>query len=178
MPTPTTTPTTTPAAQSEARGPITEIADREEISRLVHRLGTTLDEGRFDDLRSLYTEDATARTPGGAATGIDALVAQASRNHSSDDVHQHVITGVLVDLDADGERANVRANLVVVFARRDPSAAPPTPFGPEPPTVLGEVYRFTARRTAEGWRLASVATTPLWVSFSPVTPLERNTARS
>jgi SnoaL-like domain len=168
------TPTTTPAAQSRARGLIAELADREEISRLVHRLGATLDEGRFDDLRSLYAEDATARTPGGVSSGIDALVAQASRNHLPDDVHHHVITGVLVDVDPDGDRASVRANLVVVFARRDPSAAPPTPFGPEPPTALGEVYRFTARRTADGWRLASVATTPLWVSFSPVTPLERN----
>jgi hypothetical protein len=37
--------------------------------------------------------------------------------------------------------------------------------------MMGEVYRFTARRTDEGWRLTSVETVPTWrtqVSAAPV----------
>jgi hypothetical protein len=165
--------TTAPPPGADGNTHLARLVDRDDITRLVHRVGAALDEGRFDDLRALYAADAVARTPGGVAEGVDALVAQASRNHAPDDGIQHVITGVLVDVDATGDRATVRADLVVVFARRDPSSAPPTPFGPEPPTALGEVYRFTARRTVDGWRLASVATEPVWVSFAPVVPIRR-----
>jgi SnoaL-like domain len=153
---------------------LTELADRDEIARLVHRLGACLDEARFDDLRTLFVDDAVARTPGGVAEGIDAVVAQASRNHSPDDGVQHLISGVLVD--RDGDRATARANLVVVFARRDPDVALPTPFGPVAPTALGEVYRFTAARTPAGWRLTSVETQPVWVSTTPVAPVQRPAA--
>jgi SnoaL-like domain len=153
-----------------------DLVDRDRIATLVHRLGAALDEGRFDELRSLFVADAVARTTGGVAEGIDAVIAQASRNHNPDDGIQHLISGVVVELDSAGDRATVRANLVVVFGRRDPAAAPPTPFGSVPPTAVGEVYRFTARRADAGWRLASVSAEPVWVSFSPVEPVRRPAA--
>jgi ketosteroid isomerase-like protein len=131
-------------------GTIRELLDRRDIEDLVQRLAAALDESRFDALRSLVTADATARTPGGTAQGADALVAQAARNHTPDRATQHLLGGVQVDLD--GDRAEVRANALVVFA---------APGGP-PELVMGEVYRFTARRTADGWRLTRVETTPAW----------------
>jgi hypothetical protein len=151
----------------------TELLDRDEIATLVHRLGACLDEARFDDLRTLFTPDAVASTPGGVAEGIDAVIAQASRNHSPDDGIQHLISGVLVD--PDGDTATVRANLVVTFARRTPApaaSAASAASGPAPraPAALGEVYRFAARRTPAGWRLTRVATTPVWVSHAPLEP--------
>src|SRR5438045_7088963 len=93
---------------------VTVLSARNDITDLVYRLGVSLDDGRFDELRSIFTEDATASTPGGSVEGIDALIAQASRNHSREQRNHHVITNVLVDLD--GEQAKVRANLVVTFA--------------------------------------------------------------
>ncbi|WP_265521542.1 nuclear transport factor 2 family protein [Oerskovia flava] len=141
--------------------PVPEVhacCDRDRITTLVHRLGAALDEGRFEDLRPLLTEDAAAHTPGGVAAGIDALVAQAARNHAPGDGIQHVISNVLVGLD--GDRAQVRANLVATFARQAPD--------PDRPVTLGAVYRFEARRTAAGWRLTSVRSTPVWSSFAPV----------
>lgn len=134
----------------------TSLQDRSDIGELVHRLGAALDDGRFDDLGALFVEDATASTPGGVAHGRAALVAQAARNHDPATGVQHVITGVLVD--ADGDRAAVRANLVVHFAATEGAPVPPVAFS------MGEVYRFDARRTPEGWRLASVATTPVWAA--------------
>jgi hypothetical protein len=125
-----------------------EMIDRAEIADLTARLGACLDEHRFDDLRALFTEDATASTPGGTAEGRDAVIAQATRNHAAYDHVHHLITNVLVDLD--GDEATVRANLVATFVRDSPEL------------VLGAIYRFGARRTAAGWRLAGVRVEPLW----------------
>jgi len=139
------------------------LAERTEIMDLVSRLGACLDDGRFDDLRSLLVEDATARTPGGEASGRDAVVAQASRNHRPDQPIQHVTTNLLIDLD--GDRATVRANLVVHFAEPPddgrPALAPPIRF------TLGEVYRFDVVRAPAGWRLERIETTPVWMSGAP-----------
>jgi 3-phenylpropionate/cinnamic acid dioxygenase small subunit len=134
--------------------------DRQDVEDLVQRLAACLDEGRFDDMTSLFTADATVRTPGGAAEGRDALVAQAVRNHTPDIATQHLIGGALVELTE--HTAAVRANALVTFADRTNG---------RPELMMGEVYRFTARRTDEGWRLTSVETVPTWrtqVSAAPV----------
>jgi SnoaL-like domain len=124
---------------------------KRDIEDLVQRLTACLDEGRFDDMGSLFTGDATARTPGGAAEGRDALIAQAARNHSPDKATQHLIGGVQIELAE--HTATARANALVTFADRSDG---------RPALVMGEVYRFAARRTDEGWRLTRVETTPTW----------------
>ncbi|MFE7742068.1 nuclear transport factor 2 family protein [Nocardia sp. NPDC057455] len=134
---------------------VREIVDRQQITALVDRLGRALDEGRFDDLRAIFTQDATAKTPGGTAEGRAALIAQASRNHSDEQRIQHVIGNVLIDLR--GDAADVRANLIATFA---PASADGTI--PQPRYTLGEIYRFDAVRTEKGWRLSRVQTTPIW----------------
>jgi hypothetical protein len=140
-----------------------QLADHTEITNLVHRLGVCLDDRRFDDMRSLLVEEATVRTPGGTAEGREALIAQASRNHRPDEPTQHLITNLLVELD--GDRARVRANLVVNFAAtasRDESLpAPPIRYS------LGEIYHFDVVRTSEGWRFSRIETSPVWISGSP-----------
>lgn len=140
---------------------VQELTDREEITDLVYRLGAALDEGRFEELKSIFTDDATAQTPGGLARGRDALIAQASRNHSPEERIQHLIGNVQVDVT--GDRADVRANLLATFA--SPAAADAEArLAPEPRLTLGEVYRFQAVRTPHGWRLSRVETTPLWLT--------------
>ncbi|WP_327114695.1 nuclear transport factor 2 family protein [Nocardia sp. NBC_01730] len=146
---------TTPAAANTPAHELRDLLDRHQITTLVDRLGRTLDEGRFDDLRAIYTSDATAKTPGGTADGRDALIAQASRNHTDDKRIQHFISNVIIDLR--GDAADIRANLIATFA---PAATNGTI--PQPQYTLGEIYRFAAVRTAEGWRLSRVETTPIW----------------
>ncbi|RBO89376.1 nuclear transport factor 2 family protein [Nocardia puris] len=131
---------------------IRALLDRAEITALADRLGIALDDGRFDDFRAIYAADATATTPGGTARGVDALIAQAGRNHSPDLRIQHFISNVRIDLR--GDAATVRANLVVVFAPAGPLAAPGY--------TLGSIYHFDAARTSDGWRLTSVRTEPRW----------------
>ena len=135
------------------------LLDRQEITDLVSALGRCLDERDFDGLRELFTADASATTPGGTSTGHDALVEQARRRHSSDQGIQHVITNVLIDLD--GDQARVRANLLVSFAKTGPDDAQPF--------LLGEVYRFELRRTADGWRFTRLGSTPVWTLNRPST---------
>jgi 3-phenylpropionate/cinnamic acid dioxygenase small subunit len=139
---------------------VAELTDHKEITNLVYRLGTFLDDRRFDELRSLFIDDATVRTPGGTAQGREALIAQAHRNHQPDEPTQHVITNPLVEFD--GDRAQVRANLIVNFAapaRGDEALpAPPRKY------TLGETYHFEVVRTSEGWRFSSVESKPVWIA--------------
>jgi ketosteroid isomerase-like protein len=120
--------------------------DRQDITDLISRLGRWLDDKRFDDARTVLTEDVTVSTPGGQAEGIERVVAQASRNHQVPT--QHLITNVLVDLD--GDTATATANLLVTFS--------------EPFSQQGERYLFGAARTPDGWRLRRIEVTPIWRS--------------
>jgi SnoaL-like domain len=133
------------------------MTDHQEIERLVFELGRCLDERDFDGLRLLFTEDAEVRTPGGTSRGHDALVAQARARHTEPVGIQHLATNVLVD--QAGDTAEVRANVLVAFAAD--GAFDPAPF------LLGEVFRFSARRTAAGWRMTSMSGTPTWTLNAP-----------
>ncbi|MEV0298740.1 nuclear transport factor 2 family protein [Nocardia sp. NPDC050710] len=123
--------------------------DEAEITRLITRLGTALDEGRIDDLRSIFTADATATTPGGTAHGRDRVIAQAARNDEGFTWFQHSISDILVDLGDD--RASVRANPVGVYGRDT-----------APALRVGGLYRFGAVRTPDGRRFDPLAVQPLW----------------
>lgn len=137
----------------------TALQDRADLTDLVYRLGACLDEHRFDDLPDLFTEDASATTPGGTASGTAAIVAQAVRNHAEFGGLQHVMTNVLVEVD--GDQASIRANVVGTFVRD----------GSEPARQIGGLYRFHARRAPDGWRLADFTVTPIWlVGEGPIRP--------
>jgi hypothetical protein len=135
-------------------------SDRTEITDLVYRLGVCLDEGRFDDLGGLLVEEATVTTPGGRGEGREAVIAQARRNHPADQRFQHVTTNLLIDLD--GDRAAVRANLIVTITR--PGGQAGDGPAPAPLCTIGEVYRFDLVRTESGWRFVKIGTVPVWVT--------------
>jgi hypothetical protein len=125
-----------------------ELVERDALTRLIVRLGRWLDAGApGEDAAAVFAPDVSISTPGGRARGIEAVVAQARRNH--DVPTQHFVTDLLIALD--GDSATIGANLLVAFVRE----------GSEP-EVMGERYAFDAVRTADGWRLASVEAVPLW----------------
>jgi hypothetical protein len=145
--------------------PADQLLDRSQITDLVFRLGVCLDEGRFGEMASLFTDDAMASTPGGTAHGRETIVALAERNHRPEFATQHVSTNLLVEIA--GDRATVRGNLVVQVA---PPAAADAPLPATPPLApvlgftLGEVYRIECARTADGWRFSRVQTVPVWMA--------------
>jgi SnoaL-like domain len=135
---------------SESQRRVRELIDRSEITELVTRLGNWLDEKRWDEARSILTEDVTAKTSGGSAAGVDQVAEQARRNHVVPT--QHVITNVMIDLD--GDRATVRANLIATFVGGSD--------GSGPHSQRGERYCFEAVRSPTGWRLSHVEARPVW----------------
>jgi hypothetical protein len=147
---------------SETERRLRGLLDRSEIADLVARSLVAIDEGRFDDLRTIYTEDSSASAPGGQAQGHDAIVAQVSRNHTPERRSQHLVGDVVVDLD--GDTAQVRANVFAAFAPSAPDDA--SPLAPAVQVSFGTVYRYRAVRTPDGWRLSEVEINPLWVSGS------------
>jgi hypothetical protein len=149
--------TTTTPAEGLAR--LQELADRADLATLLARQGLWLDEQRFDAAATIFTEDATVHTQGGQSRGLPAITAQARRIHADFAAIQHITSGVLIDIDLDGDRATVRANLVAVFVH-DASA-------PEPAAVIGERYHFEAVRTPGGWRFSRLHVTPVWRSGDP-----------
>jgi hypothetical protein len=144
---------TTTAAEDLVRR-LQELADRADLADLLARQGLWLDEQRFDDAATIFTEDATVHTQSGQSQGLQALTAQAHRVHADFAAVQHVTSGVLIDID--GDRATVRANLIATFVR-DAAA-------PEPAAAIGERYRFEAVRTPQGWRFSRLEVTPVWRS--------------
>ena len=149
--------TTQSAADTHA---LQQLDDRAKVTDLVYRLGVYLDEGRFEEMHELLVENATVRTPGGQAEGRDSVISQAQRNHRPSQRFQHVTTNVLVDLD--GDRAKVRANLVVHIAI--PGDAPAGAPATQQQCAVGEVYNFEVVRTTDGWRFVRIATFPLCMS--------------
>jgi SnoaL-like domain len=143
---------------------LNELSDRQEIADLITRLGLMLDEKEFDEARSILAEDVTVKTPGGASEGPEAVVAQARRNHTVRT--QHLITDVLIDLD--GDRAQAKANLVVVFVPESGETDAALMIGDseerQSRLTVGERYRFEAGRGAKGWRLRSIEVARIWSS--------------
>jgi hypothetical protein len=140
-----------------------QLLDRNEITDLISRLGMSLDEGRFDEMQSLLIEDVTARTPGGEKAGRDSVIALARKNYRPGWGSEAVITNVLID--QDGDRAKVRANLVVYSApdgTSEPDSTSHPPLAPKVTYTLGGVYNFEVVRTPEGWRFSRVETVPAW----------------
>ncbi len=122
----------------------------DDLTRLLPRIYTALDEHRFDDLPAFYTPNVTAVTPGGKLSGHAELVAQASRNHDDSHGLQHLVSTVLIE--DDGDSATLRANLVAIFSGSDRT----------PVFELGSVWRGRAQRDGDTWRISEFAITPLW----------------
>ncbi|GAA2607533.1 nuclear transport factor 2 family protein [Actinomadura fulvescens] len=156
---------TDPTDLAQIQRQLQELTDRVEVTDLIRRLYRWLDEG-VGDPRSVFADDARADTPGGQVQGIDHVIALATRNHTPDQRHQHLVTNLLVELD--GDHATVHTNMLLTMA---PSTPAPGALAPEVTAQIGGRSRFEATRTAHGWRLSLVHHRPIWSSGSlDVTP--------
>jgi hypothetical protein len=131
---------------------LTQILDRQAIEEQIIRIGVLLDDDAFDTASSIFTEDVAIETPGGAATGIDAVTRQAEKNHDGI-VTQHIFSNVLVELNGDSARA--RADVVGRFAK---AGALNRPF-----RTVGGRYEYGVTRTEDGWRINEMKMTPRWL---------------
>ena len=123
--------------------------DREAVSDLISRLYRLLDEQRFDELGSVYTEDAVLELPRGELHGLEAVTAKARERAVQYPRMQHLNTDLVVEVDGDVARA--RGNHLAFHV--EPSG---TRFD------AGVVHHFEAARTPAGWRLKRVTGDLIW----------------
>jgi hypothetical protein len=129
------------------------MTDRDEISDLLTRLDRLLDEQRWDDAGTIYTDDATVHSPrGGTIQGLDALIAFLRASEVEGVRTQHTTAGLLIDLD--GDRARTSANAHVHFFRD----------GQAPHRTSGLRLDGLVVRTPAGWRLRESRISLAWTS--------------
>jgi 3-phenylpropionate/cinnamic acid dioxygenase small subunit len=131
---------------------VREIADRSAVTDLVLRLYELLDEQRFDELSSVYTDAAELDFPSGRMIGLEAVTAMARRRAERYDRMQHISTDIVVEID--GDTARIRTNHLS-FHVHD-AERPAAHFD------AGLVHRFDAIRTADGWRLTHGEADVIW----------------
>jgi hypothetical protein len=126
-------------------------ADRVEIAGLFTRLAHLLDEERWEDAGTVYTDDVVVRSPrGGELHGIGAVVGYLRGSEVEGERTQHLTTDLLVDVD--GDRAAASANSLVYFYRD----------GRPPHQASGLRLTCAAVRTPAGWRFRESRITLAW----------------
>jgi limonene-1,2-epoxide hydrolase len=132
----------------------TNTGDRLEIANLLARLARTLDDGRHDAIRTVYTDDVVVRSPRGELHGIDE-VAAFLRRFRVDGEHTHHVTGSVL-VTADEDRGAASASQLVYYYRDD-----------EPPhRTSGLRVSYAAVRTPAGWRFREGRITLAWTRES------------
>ncbi|MEV4342008.1 nuclear transport factor 2 family protein [Streptomyces sp. NPDC049590] len=125
-------------------------ADRLEIAELFARLARLLDEGRHEEVPTVYHRDITVRSPRGELYGLDAVTAHLERNRVEGERTQHVHGDVL--LRVDGDVAEATANQVVYFYRE----------GEPPHRTSGLRVTCATVRTPAGWRIRDMRIALAW----------------
>lgn len=94
----------------------TAVEDKDAIRELLAEYCFCLDEGRYDDMAALFTEDGTWDTAFGAATGRAAIAGLAADIRARAGAERpraaHLVTNIVIALDDVGAR--VRSNWVLM----------------------------------------------------------------
>ncbi|GLY79058.1 nuclear transport factor 2 family protein [Actinoallomurus iriomotensis] len=129
----------------------TPVADRIEIADLFTRFARLLDEGHWEDLDTVFTDDVAVHSPrGGELRGIGEVLGFMRQAEVEGQHTQHTTTDLLVDVD--GDQAAASANSIVYYYRD----------GQAPHFTGGLRQDYTAVRTPAGWRIREVRIMPAW----------------
>ncbi|WP_433526932.1 nuclear transport factor 2 family protein [Nocardia pseudovaccinii] len=129
----------------------TLIADRIEIADLFTRFARLLDEVRYEDVDTVFTEDVEVHSPRIQVRGIDKVADFLRQSQVEGELTQHTTTDLLVQVD--GDRAAASANSLVYYYR---DGQPPHQTG-------GLRLAGTAVRTSAGWRLREARIMLAWM---------------
>lgn len=115
-------------------------ADEHQIGRVLAQYCHRCDDGAFDDLLDLFTDDATFGFGGDEVAGRAALLAWFSEMQSPDKRGTHLTGNVVIEVD--GDRAVAVSDYVFV-ARHERRLAP----------MAAGRYRDELRRVGGEWRI-------------------------
>ncbi|MDA0183878.1 nuclear transport factor 2 family protein [Solirubrobacter phytolaccae] len=125
--------------------------DRVAVATVITRLYRLLDEQRFDELGSVYADDAVLEFPRGEMRGLAAITAKARERAQQYPRMQHLNTDVEIELD--GDAARVRSNHLAFHVEESGARFD-----------AGLVHHFEAARTPNGWRLTRGTGNLIWSS--------------
>ncbi|WP_159847646.1 nuclear transport factor 2 family protein [Nocardia sp. CY41] len=129
----------------------TVIADRIEIADLFSRFARLLDEQRWEDAPTVFTDDVEVDSPRIRVRGIEKVVDYMRQAEVEGQHTQHTTTDLLVNVD--GDQADVSSNSIVYYYRDG-----------QPPHQTGGLRQAcTAVRTPAGWRISATRIMPAWI---------------
>ncbi len=116
-----------------------------------------LDAQQLEDLRAVFTPDATADLLGVHCEGIEAIIARIGRPLSRLDATQHLVGNHQVRVD--GDTATHRCQLQAQHVKRGTSGGDNY--------IMGGMYDDALVRTGEGWRITHRTLTLVWTQGNP-----------
>lgn len=116
-----------------------------------------LDTGAWEDLRRVFTADATADLGKGGQRGVDEIIARVSSALGPLDDSQHMVSTHQITID--GDTATGRCYLQAQHIRHDVDGSPLY--------TVGARYEDRYERTADGWRIADRTIVPMWRDGNP-----------
>jgi len=125
--------------------------------QILPSLFAALDDHRFEDLSSFYSETVEAETVLGHLSGSSQVIAALQSIHESIPTLQHLISGVVVDVD--GDSGTMRANLVAVFCDAEH----------RPQYEGASVWRGSVKRSEGSWRITEFTMKSVWSRGTPPT---------
>jgi hypothetical protein len=132
-----------------------ELSDRLEITDLLTRYTRAIDQGAWDDLDDVFTDDAQIdyTATGGIAAGYPEVKEWLARTLPMFARRQHVLGQVEVRLDGETAAATAYFLNPLVFAQED---------GSEQVWEFGGYYHHRLVRTPDGWRSGRLVEELVW----------------
>ena len=115
------------------------LEDKDAIRELLHRYCFCMDEGRFDELAALFSDDGEWIAPYRTAKGLADIAAWLKQSVPPSPRRVHYVMNSIID--CDGARATARSNYLVMVEGTN---------GPLP-SVCG-LYDDVLVKRADGWR--------------------------
>jgi uncharacterized protein (TIGR02246 family) len=131
--------------------------DQRAIVELTIAYAWALDTRDYDELRSVFTPDATAVLRGVACEGVDAIIARISRPLDRLDATQHLVSNQQVRVD--GDTGTCRTQLQSQHIRRGTEGGDTY--------LIGGIYDDRLERRPAGWRIVHRTLTETWTAGNP-----------
>ena len=148
---------------------VSELADRAEITSLISRYFSAIDDKRLDrtTMEAVFTASCRlTRTNGASLVGPEAIAAGQSESFARFRATHHVSSDHVIDLD--GDSARLRANLIAMHLWADQERDPNTL---QTHFLAGGVLHALVVRTGRGWRLSELSLRNTWRTGSGYTAI-------
>jgi hypothetical protein len=133
------------------------MSDRDEIIDVAIRYTWALDTKHVDDLRNVFTADATAVLRGVECSGVDSIIARIGGSILRLDRTQHLVGNhqVTVEGDTGTHRCHLQSQHVLESAEGGSNY------------IVGGYYEDRVVRTPDGWRIAHRLMQQTWTDGNP-----------